>query len=201
MKFASFLFESFFPSNPRLGTPSNSLQANQPLLVQNTLREIGRYKDSLPNSEKSQDLGYEGTPRTSVNQKFENNINNTTSTQNNNLKTHNSVRFQESKDDEGIEEYQIQNYFFNENFNKEPMGDIYEPTKNIQEQVLRKMGAKVLDVGGSEDQKRMWPFCFAGLSVVLFVVSMDEFAFELDYQEDTLILFSRLINNRYAGSC
>ena len=190
-----FYLNRFFPSNPRLGTPSNSLQANQPLLV----REIGRYKDSLPNSEKSQDLGYEGTPRTSLNQKFENS---TTSTQNNNnLKPHNSVRFQESKDDEGIEEYQIQNYFFNENFNKEPMGDIYEPTKNIQEQVLRKMGAKVLDVGGSEDQKRMWPFCFAGLSVVLFVVSMDEFAFELDYQEDTLILFSRLINNRYAGSC
>ena len=81
------------------------------------------------------------------------------------------------------------------------MSDIYEPTKNIQEQVLRKMGAKCLDVGGGEDQKRLWPFCFAGLSVILFVVSMDEFAFELDYQEDTLILFSRLINNRYAGSC
>jgi len=174
--------------NPHLGT--SITQANQPITLP---------KNSLTISEKS-DFGYEGTPpRTSLNSKVEASINPSSQNKTANLQTKTvtpHVKFDQRQPsvDDGIDAEQF-GYTYNSNF--EPMSDIYEPTKNIQEQILRKMGAKILDVGGSEDQKRLWPFCFAGLSVILFVVSMDEFAFELDHQEATLLLFSRLINNRY----
>ena len=74
--------------------------------------------------------------------------------------------------------------------------DRYHPTNRIVESKL-KFGVRMIDVGGSKEQRRMWPFCFSGLSLIVYVIDIHAFAFDQESASEIVSLFSQIINNRY----
>lgn len=73
----------------------------------------------------------------------------------------------------------------------------YKPTTKITDARLDKVGVRLYDIGGNQKSRRLWPFVFYNLDLILYVVDANTFCLNVESQAESLEIFGRLINNRY----